>query len=329
MSCLPVNGGTGTVSGTLAMGRAFLGDANYGGNGAAAGTGVLNINGGTLNTGTISGGSFANVAGGFALFNVGGTGALNATNLTVGDGAYSSILNLYGTTAAVTVSTTFNMANNAANFGITNLGAVANGDGLGAAGGGGALVVNSVARAGGAGTAIFNFHGGTLRVRTASAAFMTGLNNAFVYSEGADVDTNGLTATISQALLAPTGQGVTTISGLGGSGYIDTPLVTLSAPPAGGTLATARAVIDYTTGALTGIVVTNPGTGYTSQPTVTLSGGGGTPTGTATVNLASNTSGGLTKVGLGTLTLSAGSNANTYTGATTVTQGTLRAGCCQ
>jgi fibronectin-binding autotransporter adhesin len=320
---LTVNsGGTVTITnGTLAMGRAFLGDGNFGGNQAAAGAGILNINGGgTVTTQTISGGSFATQAGGFALFNIGGS--LTATNLAVGDGAYSGIMNLFGT-GSVTATGNFTTANNAAMFGITNLGAVTNGDGLGAAGGGGTLTINNITK--GAGTGIFNFHGGTLKPRATSATFMTGLTSANVYSEGANIDTATFNATVAQALLAPAGQGVTTISGLSGTGYIDIPLVTLSAPPAGGTLATARAVVDGT-GALTGIIVTNPGTGYTSAPTVVLSGGGGTPSGTATVNLGSNTSGGLTKLGLGTLTLSAAANANTYTGATTVTAGTLALG---
>lgn len=59
----------------------------------------------------------------------------------------------------------------------------------------------------------------------------------------------------------------------GGSGYSSVPTVTLSAPPAGGVQATARAVVN--SGVVTQIVLTQAGSGYTSAPTVTISGGGG------------------------------------------------------
>ncbi|RYD30857.1 MAG: hypothetical protein EOP87_15860, partial [Verrucomicrobiaceae bacterium] len=75
-------------------------------------------------------------------------------------------------------------------------------------------------------------------------------------------------------------------------------------------------------GVVTGIVITNPGTGYTGIPTVSLLGGGGTSVATlgAPVLAAVAVDGGLQKTGLGTLTLS---GPNTYVGGTTVTAGTL------
>src|SRR5581483_7269736 len=73
-------------------------------------------------------------------------------------------------------------------------------------------------------------------------------------------------------------------------------------------------------GAVTGITVTSPGNNY-SAPTVTLVGGGYTvPATINTVAIAANVSGGLTKTGGGTLTLSGG---YTYTGPTVVAGGTL------
>jgi hypothetical protein len=60
----------------------------------------------------------------------------------------------------------------------------------------------------------------------------------------------------------------------GGTGYTTPPTVTLSAPPAGGTQATATATV--ASGAVTAITLTNPGSGYLSAPTVSFSGGGGT-----------------------------------------------------
>lgn len=65
----------------------------------------------------------------------------------------------------------------------------------------------------------------------------------------------------------------------GGSGYTSAPTVTISAPPAGGTQATATAVL--TGDAVTSITIDNPGSGYLTAPTVTLSGGGATTQGTA------------------------------------------------
>lgn len=58
----------------------------------------------------------------------------------------------------------------------------------------------------------------------------------------------------------------------GGSGYA-TPTVTLSAPPAGGTQATAFATVNA--GAITAITLINPGSGYTADPTVTITPGRG------------------------------------------------------
>ena len=58
----------------------------------------------------------------------------------------------------------------------------------------------------------------------------------------------------------------------GGSGYssANPPSVAISAPPAGGKQATAAAVVTGT--AVTGIIITNPGAYYTTNPTVTISG---------------------------------------------------------
>lgn len=59
-----------------------------------------------------------------------------------------------------------------------------------------------------------------------------------------------------------------------GSGYTSVPSVTIGAPPAGGTQATAQAIVQWISGDVLGRVVnieiTNPGSGYTSQPSVTI-----------------------------------------------------------
>lgn len=59
----------------------------------------------------------------------------------------------------------------------------------------------------------------------------------------------------------------------GGSGYVSTPTVTISAPPVGGT--TATAIVNMAGTEVASIDITSPGSGYLAAPTVSFSGGGG------------------------------------------------------
>lgn len=65
----------------------------------------------------------------------------------------------------------------------------------------------------------------------------------------------------------------------GGTGY-GSGTVTFSAPQVAGGV-TATGTVTSVAGVITGVVITNPGSGYTSAPTVTFGGGGSGGTGTA------------------------------------------------
>jgi autotransporter-associated beta strand protein len=184
--------------------------------------------------------------------------------------------------------------------------------------GGGVLTTSLLQK--GASDGTLNFHGGTLRAGASNANFMNGLTAAYVYGGGGTIDTNGNDITIAQPLLAPTGSGITA-SGLvvTGAGFIDVPIIIITGAGIG---ATAFGTIDPN-GNLTGITITNPGIGYTSDPiNFEIVGGGGVGAVTGTPTLVANVSGGLTKIGAGTLTLT---GANTYGGATNINAGILRA----
>jgi autotransporter-associated beta strand protein len=242
---------------------------------------------------------------GSAVFNVNGTGD---NGLWVGETG-TGRLSVSGN-AALNFAATNNgiqLGRNAAGVGTANL--------LG-----GNVTTPRIAK--GAGTGTLNFNGGTLTANAASATFLTGLTNAYVYGNGGIIANGGNAITIGQALLEPTGNGVSA-SGLtvSGSGFIAAPLVQITGGD--GTGATAVAEVDAS-GNLTGITITNPGTGYTTPPTFTLVGGGIGNTGSigGAATLVANTSGGLTFTGSATTILSA---PNTYTGNTVVSGGTTLA----
>jgi len=205
--------------------------------------------------------------------------------------------------------------------------------------------------------AYFNFHGGTLSPSTSSLndtyhngfvySTLTGSNSGhvsapqlMVYSEGAVLDVaSGHDITINEPFQAPPGQGVSggtiILSGTNqGSGYKGAPNITVSTGYTGNGInntndATAIAnMVDDGSGngtfKIASITITNPGLSFSITPTAVAY--GGDPTTPATLpalTLANNVSGGLTKNGMGTLTLGATS---TYTGATTVNGGVLKAG---
>jgi autotransporter-associated beta strand protein len=189
---------------------------------------------------------------------------------------------------------------------------------------GGTLATNSVTKGTSSGTGVyrFNFGGGKLKANANTTTFFNdlALTDAYVFPGGGTVDNSGFNVSLGEPLKAPTGNGVSA-TGLvvSGTGFIDTPLVTITG--GGGTGATAVANIDGS-GNLTGITVTCPGIGYTSAPTFALLGGGvgSTSSITGAATLVANTSGAMTYMGTGTTTLT---SPFTYTGGSTVNNGKL------
>lgn len=351
---LVMTGGVLTVNPTSTQSGVLLGSAGYGGLFLSGGTintkrvdsgdgttdaaiSILRVDGGTLNTSryimtrnerwefTVTGGQVVRSNEGIALaFRSGATAATATTTaqgvMTVAGGVVDNGL----------LTLTFGQQNDASAQGTAHLNLNA-----------GTFInnrINFYNNTGMALQAFVNFNGGLWRATQSTALIATAstggtgsiktyVNGAFGnFAGGAVIDSNGFTPTLSNALLAPTGHGVTsiTITG-GGSGYIGAPYVEISG--GGGTGATAYATVDLDPaspnyGKVTGIVVTNPGRDYTSTPTITLKGGGGTGAIVGIVSTAENTSGGLTKLGMGTLILS-GTEANTYTGMTSVNAGEL------
>jgi autotransporter-associated beta strand protein len=269
------------------------------------GDGIMEVRGATINNNgwiTMARGGNAqtgilNVYSGSLTYSGGGIGC----NWQFSGSGQTSIINIMG--GSVT-STNQGVYFRAADTGILNLN-------------GGLLKGTGVA-----GYGILNFNGGTLRSAANTTDFI-GVTRATVYSGGATIDDGGNTVTIRQALAAPNDYGVSGITfTAGGSGYVAPPIVTLY----NGSGSNATAVASISGGSVTGFTITSPGTGFSPGDTVSvgLSGGGANvtpPTVTGvTLTAAPLASGGLTKQGAGTLTLSA---VNTYTGATLVNNGTL------
>lgn len=188
-------------------------------------------------------------------------------------------------------------------------------------------------------SAYLNFAGGTLKAQAdlTNAIPVTAANQTFTstvfgavnntgtshdFAGGLTVDSNGFAVALANNLVAPSADGIaqSSLTVTGGAGYIGAPMVQFTGGTlaAGGAPAAGYAVVSG--GEVTEIVITAPGS-YTVAPTVTLTGGGGSGASVEVGTLVANTSGGLTKTGLGTLTLS---GANTYSGATLVSGGTLQ-----
>ncbi len=82
-------------------------------------------------------------------------------------------------------------------------------------------------------------------------------------------------ASATATLVAPPGRVGSITVAAGGTGYTSAPTVTIDPPPAGGTAATATAFVSG--GVVTGFTITSPGSGYniSAAPNVSFTGGGG------------------------------------------------------
>ncbi|MCX6867777.1 MAG: autotransporter-associated beta strand repeat-containing protein, partial [Verrucomicrobia bacterium] len=207
----------------------------------------------------------------------------------------------------------------------------------------GGIITGGATRTG-VGQSYFNFHGGKLTYTgagpqadwinlTASAGDpgIDSTQNLRVW-EGATIDTGTQDLTVAQALLGPTGQGVSAIdiTGLTATVYTNgcPPWVYIVRDTASGdtTGSGASAVPTLNAaGNITGFIITNPGNNYTQKPLITLIRGDlGTPgtVAAANITMAANSTytGGLTKQGSSKLTLT---GTNTYAGDTVVQNGIL------
>ncbi|MEQ1685134.1 MAG: fibronectin type III domain-containing protein [Burkholderiaceae bacterium] len=100
-----------------------------------------------------------------------------------------------------------------------------------------------------------------VNVATAGSGYMTAPTVSIVGGGG-----NGATAEAKLGAQA-------VVMTAGGAGYTAAATVTFTAPPAGGRRATGTPIV--TAGAITGVTITDPGTGYVASPLVSFTGGTG------------------------------------------------------
>ena len=301
---LNVTGGSVTSASYLAIGRASVSPGNN--------RGELLVSGGTVtvNSQNLEIGSSGNAVGISSVATLTGgtvTTASGAGDVRVGNRSHG-ILNVSGSAALNVLNPAYSLRfgyDTAGVIGIANLN-------------GGNVTVPAVTQSSSA-SGYLNFNGGTLKANKNNTAFMTGLTAARIYADGATIDDGGYAIAIAQSLLSPvTGNGVS-LAGMtfSGTGFIAPPIVDIAGVGNG---ASAIATIDAS-GNLTGVTLTSPGANYyMGTPTLTFTGGGGTVTQTGSASTAPNTSGGLTKIGAGTLTLT---GTNSFSGATVVNNGRL------
>ncbi|HOM58601.1 MAG TPA: autotransporter-associated beta strand repeat-containing protein, partial [Kiritimatiellia bacterium] len=286
------------------------------------GTGILEQRGGVLEFGGSYGGTIGISRGGTGVVHV--TGGLFRSNATleIGDDSDNSanagfaVMTVCGD-AVVTNNGLIEMGNRNNMTAILNLN-------------GGELNAKRIWRANRSNTDVLvNWNGGLLRALDPDNVELFNGGAAGVYPDvtlfegGAfvDIPSSGKALFVRTPFRRPSGFGVLSIPVTSpGAGYIAAPFVRIAG--GGGKGATAFARVDLASGTVTAIEITSPGMDYGSMPSVTLIGGGATTVATLGAPvLGVPTSGGLTKLGTGSLTLE---SASTYLGPTEVREGSLR-----
>ena len=169
--------------------------------------------------------------------------------------------------------------------------------------------------------AYVNFNGGGLKASADGALIKGGasaVDRATVYAGGAVFDTAGHDAEVAVALEAPTGSGIASITVPDPAAkYYTAPTVIIFGDGTGASAVVGYDELNYT---VTNVTVTSAGCGYTTATAYLFLYEGKCVALEVTLG-ANAATGGLTKKGAGTLTLS---GANTYGGDTVVEAGTLK-----
>jgi len=284
-----------------------------------SGIGILRLQGGTFEQSNVYGGNLGISRGGTGLLHQRGGLFTTPVILEIGDDSngtapYVNYADYTIEGGAATITSDILLANRNDVFATLNLN-------------GGLVSANRIYRSGTrtGSKAYVNFDGGTFQDRNGGNVIDSGTtapDAVNIFAGGAVIDSQANACTMPVPLLAPTSNGVASVSVLTqGAGYIGPPMVRITGGDGFG--ATAVADIDYASGKVTGITVTSPGFGYTTAPTVALSGGGFSTAATVSLTMGANVSGGLTKIGTGSLTLDA---VNTYSGTTVISNGVLKLG---
>jgi fibronectin-binding autotransporter adhesin len=351
----PGVGALNLTTGTLKFGNGSGVYVHLGDNGGTAPTayGSFNMSGGVLSEtsgdgfrvgyggygsfvqsgGTVYCGRYVSIGGntvggnGVATFTGGTFGIFNTTyRFLVPDAAGTAVVNigtLAGGTAIVTniSASGFILENTAGGKGTLNLNS-------GTLQLGGTILRNAT---GAGGSAVVNLNGATLQAGVNNLTIINNtLDSVNVYNGGLTVDSMGNASTVSANLLPTAGSGLypaggtLTVPGGGGSGYIGAPLVAIS----GGSGTGATAIATVSGGVVTNVIITCPGQNYVAGNTLNFAfNGGGFATAATTFSytlqpgdILANGTGGLTKIGSGSVTYS---GVGTFTGNTAVSNGTL------
>ena len=287
-----ITGGTFTDNGYITIAR-----------GGATSSGLLNITGGSASAARVDM-NWSGTSTAVSIINVGGS--TNAASLTATASTSLGVNLVNASTTAGTLSAVNLRTNGTLTTGIVR-----------------ASQANP--------TAQLNFDGGTLKANLSSGNFLTDpfVDSVYVFSGGGTIDNGGKTVAVDRPLLAPTGSGVSSITGPStqGSGYVAPPLVTITGGTGSGATAYTAMADDGTgkgTFKVTGIVVAGRGVYSVVPTTVTLTGGGATMSANGfSISTSANTSGGMTFTGMGTTFLS---GASTYAGPTIIAAGTVKQG---